>query len=257
MFALNHSIAYGLLLSLLAGLATTIGSLIVFLIKKPSFRILSLGLGFSAGVMIFISFAELLTTSIKQIGIVSANIAFFIGIIMVFLIDVIIPHEYIAELLPSSEKESFKPLTKTGILVALGIAIHNLAEGIAVLAGSLHSIGLGIVMAVAIAIHNIPEGISVSLPIFYATKSKRKAFWLSFLSGISEPIGALLAVIFLWPFFTPYIVHGLLAFVAGIMIYISFDELLPAAHKYGEEHIVAVGIILGMIVMSATLILLR
>lgn len=249
MFALNHPIAYGLLLSLLAGLATTIGSLVALLTKRPSYRILAMMVGFSVGVMIYISFVELLRNSIPQIGFMSAVSAFFLGVVTILLIDVIIPHEYIAEHLPVSEEKHFKPLTRAGVLIALGIIIHNLAKGAAVLSGSLHSAGVGIILALAVAIHNIPQGILVSFSIFHATKSRGKAFLVSFLSGISEPIGALLVVIFIWPFFTPFIVNGLLAFVAGVLVYLSFDELLHAAREYGAEHLVAAGMVLGMLVI--------
>jgi len=249
----SNPIFIGLLLSLLAGLSTTIGSLIAFLIKKPTNRILALALGFSAGVMISVSFVELLGNAINFMGLLPANLAFFIGILIIFLVDIFIPHEYMAEKFPSADKS----LIRTGLLTALGLAIHNLAEGVAVFVGTLHSIGIGIVLALAIAVHNIPEGISVSVPIFYATRSRREAFWYSFFSGICEPIGALLAAFFIWPFLTPYAIHWILALVAGIMVYISFDELLPAAHRYGEEHIAGIGIILGMLVMAVTLIMLR
>ena len=146
---------------------------------------------------------------------------------------------------------------RTGMFVALGIAIHNFPEGFAVFAGSLSSIETGILLAVAIAIHNIPEGISVSAPIYFATKSKKKAFLYSFLSGIAEPIGALIGALILLPFLNDMIISLSLAFVAGIMVYISFDELLPAAREYGNEHTSALGVILGMLVMTISLILIK
>ena len=242
----------GLLLSLLAGISTTIGGAIAFLIKKPTSKILSFTLGFSAGVMITISFLELLKRAIEDVGFVYANIAFFLGIIFILLVDVSIPHEYIAEKIKSKNVN----LMKIGIFTALGIAIHNFPEGFAVLASSLYSMKMGTLMAIAIAIHNIPEGISVSIPIFYATGDRKKAFFYSFLSGIFEPIGAVIGAFFLLPFLTPQLISSTLAFVAGIMVYISFDELLPAAHKYGEAHIATGGIISGMLVMVLTLIAL-
>ncbi|MFA6432048.1 MAG: zinc transporter ZupT [Candidatus Margulisiibacteriota bacterium] len=254
---MQNPIFIGLVLSLFAGLATTIGALIALLVKKTDFKILALALGFSAGVMFYISFVELLGQSINHIGMLSANIAFFLGILLIYLIDVLIPHEYIAECIPHAKEAHLKPLIKTGVMTTIGISIHNLAEGAAVFVGTIHSIGIGIFLAIAIAIHNIPEGISVSLPIYCATGSRKKAFWFSFFSGITEPIGALLAVLFLWPFLTPFFVNWLLAFVGGIMVYISFDELLPAANKYGEEHVVGLGIILGMLVMAASIVMLR
>lgn len=250
-------IAVGLLLSLLAGSATTLGALLALLVKKNNFRILALGLGFSAGVMIDISLLELLGGSINHVGFLAANLAFFAGIAFIFLIDIFVPHEYIAECLPTEQNPQLKKLAKAGVMTAAGIAIHNVIEGVAVFTGAVHSFRAGILLATAIAVHNIPEGISVSLPIFYATNNRKKAFWLSFFSGLTEPLGALISALLLWPFLTPGFINLLLAFVAGIMLYISFDELLPAAHKYGEEHLVTLGIVLGIFLMSTTLFLLR
>ena len=242
-----------LLLSFLAGISTTIGAVVAFFIKKPTHKILGLTLGFSAGVMLNVSFVELLTKSMNEIGFLHANFAFFVGMVIIFAIDVLIPHKYIAE-----KAESKNPkLMRTGILTALGIAIHNFPEGFVTFAGSLYSIKTGILLAVAIAIHNIPEGISVSIPIFYATGNKRKAFLYSFASGIFEPIGAVIGAAFLLPFITDYLIGCVLAFISGIMVYISFDELLPAAHEYGKEHLVALGVISGMAVMILSLIMLK
>jgi ZIP family zinc transporter len=246
------SVSLALLLSFLAGISTTIGAVVAFFIKKPTHRILGVSLGFSAGVMINVSFVELLAKSIDGTGFLYANLAFFIGMAMIFAIDVLIPHEYIAEKTESKDPK----LMRTGILTTLGIAIHNFPEGFATFAGSLYSIEVGVLLAVAIAIHNIPEGMSVSIPIFYATGDRRKAFLYSFASGIFEPIGAVIGAAFLLPFMTNYLIGCVLAFVAGIMVYISFDELLPAAHEYGEEHIVTIGFISGMAVMILSLIML-
>ena len=250
---MSLAVSLALLLSFLAGISTTIGSMIALFVKKPTHKILGFTLGFSAGVMINVSFVELLTKSIDGIGFLHANFAFFVGMAMIFAIDILIPHEYIAEKAKSGDPK----LMRTGILTALGIAVHNFPEGFATFAGSLYSIEVGVLLAVAIAIHNIPEGMSVFIPIFYATRNKSKAFLYSFASGIFEPIGAVIGAAFLLPFMTDYLISSVLAFVAGIMIYISFDELLPAAHKYGKEHIVAMGVISGMAVMMFSLIMLR
>jgi ZIP family zinc transporter len=257
MYFADNPLLTGFILSLLAGLATTFGALMALALKKTDFKILALALGFSAGVMIYISLVELLGNSISHLGFLPANLFFFAGVVVIFLLDILIPHEYIAECLPAAQDKHSKYLMKAGVMTAIGIAIHNIAEGMAVFVGTVHALGVGIFLALAIGVHNIPEGIAVSLPIFCATNSRRKAFWFSFFSGLTEPIGALIAMLFLWPFLTPQLVDGLLAFVGGIMLYISFDELLPAAHKYGEEHLVALGIILGMVLMSGTLIFLR
>ncbi len=239
---------FPLLLSFLAGISTTIGGLIAFFIKKFKTSYLSLILGFSVGVMIFISFVQFLMTSIKNIGFLYANVGFFVGIITIYLIDLLIPHIYKEEKVREGSK-----LKKIGMLVALGIAIHNIPEGIAVSFSSISSVKLGILVAVAIALHNIPEGISVSAPIYYATKSKRKALWYSFLSGIVEPIGAILALLLFYPFINGFNLNFMFAVVAGIMVFISFDELLPTCFRYKKFHISILGLFIGMFLMSMSL----
>lgn len=234
-----------LILSFLAGISTTIGGLIAFFIKKFKVSHLSLILGFSVGVMIFISFVQFLMTSIKNIGFLYANVGFFVGIVTIYLLDLSIPHIYKEEKVGGDRK-----LKKIGMLVALGVTIHNFPEGIAVLFSSLSNIKLGTLVAVAVALHNIPEGISVSAPIYYATKSKRKAFWYSFLSGIAEPVGAILALLLLYPFINEFNLNFMFAIVAGIMVFISFDELLPTCFKYKEFHLAILGLFVGMLVMS-------
>ena len=147
---------------------------------------------------------------------------------------------------------------RSGTLVALGIAIHNFPEGLVTFScAATGDIAFGIMIAVAIAIHNIPEGIAISVPIFYATGSRRRAFTYSFLSGVAEPVGAIIGYAILLPFLTPTLLSSTIAFVAGIMVFISLDEILPLAHRYGQEHLVIIGIMTGMLVMAASLFLLR
>ncbi|MEA1924705.1 MAG: zinc transporter ZupT [Candidatus Altiarchaeota archaeon] len=243
-----------LLLTFLAGIATGIGSLISLFIKKLKKSYLCFSLGFSAGVMIYVSFAELLSSAVADIGFLMGNTAFFAGIIFILLIDFSIPHEYIEEHVEVNEQN--RKLMMAGVFTALGIAIHNFPEGLAVFMSSLKDIDLGISLAFAIAVHNIPEGIAVSMPIFYATKSRKKAFSYSLLSGIAEPIGAIIGYLILRPFLTPTVLSFMLAFVAGIMVFISFDELLPLSFEHENAHISIVGIILGMMVMALSLYLL-
>lgn len=271
------SLAFALLLTVLAGLSTGIGSAIAFFIRTPKYSYLALLLGFSAGVMIYISFTELLGTAIRDVGFVTANIAFFIGILFIAVIDIFVPHEYKEERLANSqpsiseigqqEKLGLPPqltapskpsLMRSGILLALGIAIHNFPEGLVTFTcAAAGDVAFGIMIAVAIAIHNIPEGIAVSVPIFYATGSRRRAFTYSFLSGVAEPVGALIGYAILLPFLTPALLSAVIAFVAGIMIYISLDEILPLAHRYGQEHLVIIGLGIGMLVMAVSLFMLR
>jgi len=174
-----------------------------------------------------------------------------------FLIDAAIPHDYMAEHISAEEEKRNINLARTGLFVALGIGIHNFPEGLATFAGTLQSLNLGIAIAVAIAIHNIPEGIAVSVPVYAATGSRRKAFLWSFLSGVAEPVGAGIAALFLMPFLNPALLGVILAAVAGIMVFISIDELVPVSRSYGEEHLSIIGVVIGMIVMTASLWMMR
>lgn len=261
---------FAILLTALAGLSTGIGSAIAFFIRQPKYSYLSFLLGISAGVMVYISFTELLGTAIADVGFLKANIAFFAGIAVFAAVDILIPHSYeeetVGDVRFGSKKgtdtdrtsaASLSSLKRSGIFIAIGIAIHNFPEGMITFASAATGdISLGVMIAVAVAVHNIPEGIAVSVPIFYATGNRRKAFTYSFLSGIAEPAGALIGYALLLPFLTPDVLSVTLAFVAGIMVYISFDEILPMAHRYGREHLVILGVIAGMAVMAFSLWLL-
>jgi ZIP family zinc transporter len=300
---IDQAVAFAFILTLIAGLSTGIGSAIAFFFKRPKMSYLAFALGLSAGVMIYVSFMELMPNAIDELnaegfdGDLWAAVAFFLGILVIAVIDLVIPHDAnphefaedeeldaisTQEPIPAgmcSHEEGEHPiggtdaealdalrhgaerksnLMRVGIFTALAIAIHNFPEGLATFVTALSDPGLGIAIAIAIAIHNIPEGISVSVPIFYATGDRKKAFWISFLSGVAEPIGALVGFALLMPFIdgNPAILPGLLAFVAGIMVYISIDELLPLAHRYGKEHVVLIGLILGMFIMALSLIML-
>lgn len=279
----SSTIFFAFFLTLLAGLATGVGSAIAFLAKQTNTRFLCVSLGFSAGVMLYISFAEILVearaTLTKDMGLISGSwvtvAAFFGGMGLITLIDKCIPsaenpHEVrsveaaqcaMAEYCPvPAENTGFDESTRdklhrTGLFTALAIAIHNFPEGLATFTMALDSPATGIAIAVAIAIHNIPEGIAVSVPIFYATGDRKKAFFYSFLSGLAEPLGALVGFLILLPFLTPMIFGILYAVVAGIMVFISLDELLPAAEQYGEHHLCIYGMIGGMALMAVSLLL--
>ncbi len=253
------------LLTLLAGLSTGIGSALAFFAKKTNTRFLSFSLGFSAGVMIYVSFVEILSKSryylSEQLGDLNGYwvslFSFFGGILLIAVIDKLVPsvenpHE-IRRIEDTQSKE--KQLNRIGILTALAIAIHNFPEGLATFTAALTEPGVGIAITVAIAIHNIPEGIAVSVPIFYATGNRKKAFWLSFLSGLAEPVGAVIGYLILLPFLTPVLFGIVFGAIAGIMVFISLDELLPAAREFGEHHISIYGLIMGMLVMAVSLAL--
>jgi ZIP family zinc transporter len=260
-------VGFALLLSALAGLSTTIGSVLALFVRKPGSRLMTLTLGFSGGVMILVSFVELLPAGIEAIGFAPANLAFFGGMVAMFLVDALIPHDYMAEHhhpehhhteTENDQDTAMKGrLLKTGLFVALGLGIHNFPEGMASFATALSDPQLGIAIAIAIAIHNIPEGLAVSAPVYAATGSRGKAFWWSFLSGVAEPAGALLAALVLMPFLNEAVLGGLLSAVAGIMVFIAVDELVPVSHAYGEEHLSIVGIFGGMVVMSLSLWMLK
>ncbi|MGI5962563.1 MAG: zinc transporter ZupT [Lawsonibacter sp.] len=252
-------------LTLLAGLSTGIGSCIAFLSRKTNRRFLSISLGFSAGVMIYVSmieiFAQAQSTLMEQLGTKSGGwvtvLSFFGGMLVIAVIDKLIPSEENPHEVKSVEQGEPKPerLMRMGVFTALAIAIHNFPEGLATFVSALQQPSVAIPIVVAIAIHNIPEGIAVSVPIYQATGSRRKAFGYSFLSGLAEPLGALLGWLVLRPVMNDTIFGILFAGVAGIMVFISFDELLPAAREYGEHHLSLYGLICGMVVMAVSLLL--
>ncbi|EJB2361832.1 zinc transporter ZupT, partial [Campylobacter jejuni] len=272
-----------------AGFSTAIGSIIAFFSRKDDLRVLSLGLGFSAGVMIYISFMEILPTALKDFknhydshwAELLGLACFFGGILISLLIDKLIPEdvnphepkEDLSELkicpLPQKGQNppkfhpgeklhqiNTKALKRTGIFTALAIAIHNFPEGFATFISSLDNLTLGIAIAIAVAIHNIPEGLAVSLPIYHATGDKKKAFIYSALSGLAEPLGAFVGALILLPFIGDLTLAISFAVIAGIMVFISLDELLPAAKTYDKAHDSLYGLIVGMAIMALSLNLL-
>lgn len=255
------------LMTLLAGLSTGIGSCIAFLAKQTNKKFLSVSLGFSAGVMVYVSmieiFSEAQTSLTTQLGARMGGwvtvISFFGGMLLIALIDKLLPSEQNPHEVKLVEEEQGQPhpmkLMRTGIFTALAIAIHNFPEGLATFVSALQDPSIAIPIVVAIAIHNIPEGIAVSVPIYHATGSKLKAFRYSFLSGLAEPIGALVGWLVLMPLMNDVVFGVIFAGVAGIMVFISFDELLPAAREYGEHHLSLYGLISGMVVMAVSLLL--
>jgi ZIP family zinc transporter len=265
--------AFGL--TLFAGLSTGVGSILAFFYKKMDSRFLSGALGFSAGVMIYVSMIEIFFKArdaiAEEIGEVQGywytTAAFFGGMVLISIIDKLVPspenpHEPVSmealeglEEMDLDEGIDSNDLMRMGLFSALAIAIHNFPEGIATFVSALQDPALGFSIAVAVAIHNIPEGVAVSVPIYYATKSRKQAFLYSFLSGLSEPVGALIGYLFLYRYLTGTVFGLLFASVAGIMVFISLDELLPTAEKYGEHHIAIYGVVAGMVVMALSLLL--
>ena len=245
-----------LLLTSIAGLSTTIGSVIGLFFKRENSKFMGFVLGLTAGVMVAVSFFELLPSGFEEIGFIKASIAFMAGFLFIFLIDYFIPHEYIGQKERITDKTN-KKLLRTGLFVALGIGIHNFPEGMATFYSSLSDIKVGLAIAIAIAIHNIPEGIAVSAPVYSATGSRKKAFLWSFLSGVAEPAGAILTAFVLLPFMSPVLLGYLLSGIAGLMVFISVDELIPVSKSYGYSHLPIVSFIVGMGIMILSLALLK
>ena len=259
----NYGIA--LLLTLFAGLATAIGGGIAFIVKKNNLKALSIGLGFSAGVMIFLSFNEIIPESAEMLRINFPNdynwivyTGFIIGIITAILIDYFLPDHIDTEELLNPDAPSLHRhrLKRAGIFTAIAICVHNFPEGMATFLTTTQNITLGLSVALAIAIHNIPEGIAVALPMYQVTGKKRYAMLYASLSGITEPIGALVGMFIFGIFLPQALVGALMAAVAGIMTYISFDTLLPLAKEYGSWHLSMIGIVSGILFIWISLILI-
>lgn len=267
---MEGNLLFALGLTVFAGLSTGIGSAMAFFTKTTNTKFLSSALGFSAGVMIYVSFVEILGKSFDLLrdsygikaGSWYAVLSFFGGIIIVAIIDSLVPtfenpHEIrrVEDLRMGQDKGKKSGLLRMGLFMALAISMHNLPEGLATFAAGMSDLSIALPVAFAIAIHNIPEGIVVSVPIYYATGNKRKAFFLSFASGLAEPIGGLLGFFFLSAVFNESILGVLFGGVAGIMVFISVDELLPTAREYGHHHHSIYGLIGGMAVMALSLLL--
>ncbi len=255
-------------LTLLAGLATGAGGALAFVAKKDNMKLLSVGLGFSAGVMIYVSFVEILrkaelslTADLgPELGPWAAVGCFFVGMLAAALLDKLVPpgisyHEMQITQPEASQAELTGKLERMGLLTAFVIAMHNFPEGMATFIGALEDPTLGVSLAIAIAIHNIPEGMSVALPIFYATRSKLRGFSFALLSGLAEPIGGIIGYFILRSVFSDGVFGVSFAAVAGIMVYISLDELLPMSRESHSGHASMLGLVLGMMAMAVSLLL--
>ena len=264
------------LLTLFAGLSTALGAILAFWGGAKNTKFLSIGLGFSAGVMIYVSFVEILVKSqdaftLKYGEILGESlglVAFFIGIAFSFIIDQLIPDNInphhtldIEKSIDNDDLQTIQrhraPLARMGFFTAIAIALHNFPEGFATFVSALNNMTTGISIAIAIAIHNIPEGLAVALPVYHATGNRIKAFLYAFSSGLAEPIGAIIGFFILVPMMGDLTLGITFGVIAGIMVYISFDELLPAARVYGNDHTTIFGLVLGMFVMSVSLILFK
>lgn len=268
---MSQQVLIAFLLTLFAGLSTGIGSAIAFFAKRTNTSFLSVSLGFSAGVMVYVSFVELFASSIQTLtslhgkgqGTLYATLSFFAGIALILFIDRLVPHHEnphemhrVEEINEERLAKSKSKLLRVGLVTAFVLALHNFPEGMVTFLAGLKDVNIAIPIAIAIAIHNIPEGISVSVPVFYATGDRKRAFWLSFLSGLAEPVGAIIGYLVLVPFLNDNIFGVIFGMIAGIMVFISLDELLPAAEEYGKHHHAIYGLVAGMAVMAFSLLLL-
>lgn len=262
-----NTVLFAFGITLLAGLSTGVGGALAFYTKTTNKKFLSTVLGFSAGVMIYVSMIEIFVEARSTLegvygiarGYWFTTIAFFAGIIIMGLIDKFVPesenpHEF-RDVKEMNKDPKDQDLKRMGLFSALAIAIHNFPEGLATFISTIQDPSLGVSIAIAIAIHNIPEGIAVAVPIYFSTGDKKQAFKYSFLSGLSEPLGALIGFTLLRPFISDTLFGIVFAAVAGIMVYISLDELLPTAEKYGYHHHAIYGLVAGMAVMALSLLL--
>ena len=254
-----------MMITLFAGLATTIGGGIAFILKKNDLKALSVGLGFSAGVMIFLSFTDMLPEADKLLSTNFPNnhewltyLGFIIGLVLAIAIDYFLPDHIDEEdvLHPDAPSHRDYKIKRAGLFTAIAICVHNFPEGMATFFTTTQDIVLGLSVGLAIAIHNIPEGIAVALPMYHVTGKKRYAMLYAALSGITEPIGALVGMVLFGMFLPQVLVGMLMSAVAGIMIYISFDTLLPLAKEYGNWHRSLIGILSGILVIWISLILI-
>ena len=245
------------LLSFLAGAASAVGGLLSFCIKKENLSALAVGLGFSAGVMLYVSFAELFPHAKNALTLLYGPVPgtwltvglFFAGTLLALGVDRCLPPLHLQEDTLTAK------LKQTGLFTALALTLHNFPEGLATFFSALDNLTLGLSIAIAVAIHNIPEGMAVALPVYHSTGSRQKAFWASAASGMAEPVGAVAGYFILDYFLHEAILGVLFAAVAGIMVYLALDELLPTAHDYGHGHQVISGVLAGMAVMAVVLLI--
>lgn len=255
----DNSSIIALILSFLAGMSTLIGAFIVFVTKRRSEKLVSMSLGFAGGVMISVSFLDLIPNAeellIKnfgqQLGIVTLCFFILVGILIAGFLDRFVPH--VSE--HQSENYTHQNLFRVGVVSTIAIGLHNFPEGVATFMAGYENLTLGLSIAIAIAMHNIPEGISVAMPIYFSTGSIGKAFKYTFFSGIAEPIGALLAFMVLRPFITPFTLGLIFSIISGIMLYIAFEELIPTSRQYGYTKTSIISIFTGIILMPLSHIL--
>ncbi|GAB3040218.1 zinc transporter ZupT [Acinetobacter apis] len=256
----NVLIAFALTFA--ASLATVIGGIIVCFFKQPSARLLSFGLAFAAGAMVYVSLTEILNKSIssfssfytEQLGFAYATFSFLLGMVIVLVLDRVVPNPHDTLEKNTTTEMNSQQIMRTGLLTMFAITAHNLPEGLATFFATLDSPKIGAPLALAIAIHNIPEGIAIALPVYIATQKKSYAIAASFLSGLAEPLGALLGYLFLEPYLNDAIYGIVFGLISGVMVYLALDELLPTAKKYSQGHETVYGLVIGMSALALSLV---
>ncbi len=245
-----------------AALSTVLGSLFVIFSREPSPRLLAFGLAFAGGAMVYVSLVEIFWKAEQgfaqlhdpKLAYIYATLAFFAGALLLILIDRSIPNPHAAI---SSDNSDQAHIKRVGLLAAFAITAHNLPEGLATFLATLENPVVGIPLAAAIAIHNIPEGVSIAIPVYFATGSKQKALIATVLSALAEPAGALIGYAVLAPFLTPNVFAVVFGMIAGAMVFLALDELLPSAKRYARGHETVYGIVSGMAALAASLILFK
>ncbi|RZC49442.1 hypothetical protein C5167_017873 [Papaver somniferum] len=267
---MDQQVLIALALSMLGGLSTSLGALVVILNDAPNLKMLGLLQGFAAGLMLSISFLDLAHNAINSIGFLKGNVWFFGGVIFFAIVSSFIPEPTLAPAVDGKSKKKSgdaggkdmlnkhrRQVLFSGIITAIGISLHNFPEGMAVFLGSMKGLRVGINLAFAIALHNIPEGVAVALPVYFATQSKWQAFKLATLSGLAEPLGVII-VAYLFPSsLNPEILEGLLGGVGGVMAFLTLHEMLPLAFGYAGPKQAVKAVFLGMAFMSASLYFLE
>lgn len=253
--------------TLAAGLATGLGGLLVFASKTPSPRILAFGLAFAGGAMVYVSLSEILFKSITSFsegvgdkaGFTYATLAFLAGMFLIAIIDHFIPnpHESLEANDPVFKEKNMEYIKRVGVLTALAITAHNFPEGLATFFAMLDNPGVGLPLALAITVHNIPEGISIAIPVYFATNNKGYAMIACILSGLAEPVGAIIGYLVLAPFLSPQVFGAVFGLIAGVMVFLALDELLPAAKRYAKGHETVYGLVSGMTALAVSLVLFR
>lgn len=255
----NEQAFMALGISMIAGMATLLGALVIFLTKGKSEKMVTFSLAFAAGVMLTVSFSDLLPEargflSASQgdtLGVLYMIIFLIVGILVAASLDYFVPHEEFDE---ENQEKPHQNLFRVGFISMLAVGLHNFPEGIAVFMAGFSDLSLGISVAIAITMHNIPEGIAVAMPIYFATGSKKEALKYTFYSGAAEPVGALLAFLVLRPFINDFLMGAIFAVVAGIMLYIAIEELIPSSRQYGFNRLALVGTFVGICVMPLSYI---